>query len=51
MKHQNWNQIQVLANAAAHSEHELLLRCDILPRSTERSRVHSIILYEIHIVY
>jgi hypothetical protein len=30
--------MRVLADAAIHSEHELLIRCDIWPRSAERSR-------------
>jgi hypothetical protein len=29
MQQRNWSQIRFLSDAAAHSEHELLIRCDI----------------------
>jgi hypothetical protein len=35
----NWSQIEVLRDGATHPEHELIIRCDIGPRSTEISCV------------
>jgi outer membrane lipopolysaccharide assembly protein LptE/RlpB len=37
----HWSQIILVLDSAAHSEHELLIRCDIGSRSPERSRVYS----------
>jgi hypothetical protein len=41
MKQNCWKQTEVLPDAAAQSEYRVLNRCDIGPRSVERSRVDS----------